>query len=200
MTEGFWAATGKTLFRNHPCGVLLGLRSLPERAGRGVVRAGQIVFKTGGAIEMASERVHRGWRLGIALCAIGSISLLGCGGNHYTPVVGSVTLDGQPLDGVRVVFSPDAAKGNTATINCDGPAKDGHYELRTNAVTRSESGSGVPPGWYKVTIFAPETGGRKQPGPKHNIPQRYLHVTKTPLEIEVKDNPEPGAYDLKLTK
>jgi hypothetical protein len=115
-------------------------------------------------------------------------------------VAGSVTLDGQPVNGVRVVFSPDAAKGNTATINCDGWAKEGHYDLQTNAVTRGNSGSGVPLGWYKVTVFAPASGGRKQPGAKLDIPNKYFNVEKTPLEVEVKDNPEPGAYDLKLTK
>jgi hypothetical protein len=109
-------------------------------------------------------------------------------------------MDGQPVDDIRLVFSPDAAKGNTASISCDSLVKEGRYELRTNAVTRSNSGAGVPLGWYKVTVFIPQTGGRKQPGQKFEIPDKYMSVGKTPLEVEVKDNPEPGAYDLKLTK
>jgi hypothetical protein len=71
--------------------------------------------------------------------------IAGCGGNDGPPryqVTGSVTYDGQPVPGGRVLFTPD--RGNT------GPASvaeivEGKYE------TRSEKG--VIGGPHSVTIY-----------------------------------------------
>jgi hypothetical protein len=109
-------------------------------------------------------------------------------------------LDGKPLDGGILVFSPDPAKGNVSQISCSSPVKEGHFELQTIGITRSGSGSGVPPGWYKVILRTPQMGGRKQPGAQIEVNERFQNVEKTPLSVEVKDNPDPGAYDFKLTK
>lgn len=149
---------------------------------------------------MARKTVWRGWLLGAILCAVGSISLAGCGGVKRVPVAGTVTLDGEPLNGVVLTFAPDTAKGNNHQISCKGPVTDGHYDLQTIGITRSGSGSGVPPGWYKVTVMFPRTGTRKVQKKQVEINDKYLSLEKTPLEVEVKDNPEPGAYDIKLTK
>src|SRR2546430_2423977 len=102
---------------------------------------------------MATTMVRRGW-LSVGLPgALGLTFLVGCGGVRRVPVSGTVTLDGQPINGGNMVFTPDSAKGNTHRINCISPIiKDGHYTLETNGVTRDESGSGVPLGWYKVTF------------------------------------------------
>lgn len=147
---------------------------------------------------MIARRVRRGWRAWVILCALGLISLTGCGGVKRIPVAGTVTLDGKPLNGVLVVFSPDSAKGNTAPISATGQVTDGHYELQTNAVTRAESGPGVPPGWYKVTVTIPDIRKRRRSTIEFN--DKYKFVERTPLEVEVKENPEPGAYDFKLNK
>jgi len=178
---------------------------------------------------MIVARVGRGWLRWAILCALGSVALAGCGGVNHVPVAGTVTLDGQPLDGAVITFAPDAAKGNTAPISCSGPVTEGRYELRTTGTTRADSGSGVPPGWYKVTVSPQPKSGLSQPAapienkgitsrrrqlmaaqrqrssmpplpPSTPIPSSYLSVEKTPLEVEVKDNPEPSAYDFKLTK
>jgi hypothetical protein len=150
----------------------------------------------------ARKRIGRSCSRWAILCVLASVSLWGCGGGKRASVTGTVTLNGQPLNGVIVEFAPDAAKGNTAAINGSGVVTDGRYELRTTAVTRAESGQGIPPGWYKVTVNAPPMvvgKKKKQENKPPDIPAKYLTVGKTPLEIEVKDNPEPGAYDLKLT-
>jgi hypothetical protein len=127
-------------------------------------------------------------------------SVVGCGGVRRIPVAGTVTLDGQPFTGGHLVFSPDSAKGNTLRINCRGRIVDGHYDLETNGVTRSESGSGVPLGWYKVTFVMLEESTKKHPVVPINVNNKFRSVDTTPLSVEVKDNPEPGAYDFKLTK
>jgi hypothetical protein len=148
---------------------------------------------------MATKKIPRGRFPWIVLGIMTSIGLAGCGAKRL-PVAGSVTLDGKPVSGVVLTFSPNAAKGNTASISCSGPVTDGRYELRTIAITNANSGSGVPPGWYKVIVRVPDVKAKKLSLVKASIPDKYLSLEKTPLEVEVKDNPEPGAYDFHLQK
>jgi hypothetical protein len=109
-------------------------------------------------------------------------------------------VDGKPLNGGYLEFTPDAARGNTAAIVCISPIKEGRYNLETNGITRADSGAGVPPGWYKVTFRILEWSTKKRPLAPINVPGKYMSVDTTPLAVEVKDDPEPGAYDFKMTK
>lgn len=144
--------------------------------------------------------VRRGWLSLAILGALALTSVVGCGGVKRVPVSGTVTLDGQPLNGGYLVFTPDTAKGNPHRISCTSRIKDGRYNLETNGVTRAESGSGVPPGWYKVTFRMLEFSTKKHPIAPINVHEKFTSVEKTPLSVEVKDNPDPGAYDFKMTK
>jgi hypothetical protein len=148
---------------------------------------------------MATKTVRRGWFPLAILCAIGLTSLVGCGVKRL-PVSGTVMLDGQPLDGGYLEFTPDTAKGNTAKVVGMSPIQKGHYTLETNGVTRSDSGAGVPPGWYRVTFRMLEFSTKKHPLTPPNVNDKFKSVDKTPLSVEVKDNPDPGAYDFKMTK
>lgn len=176
---------------------------------------------------MATKRVRRDLLVWAILGGLASVTLFGCGGVKRIPVAGTVTLDGKPMDDVIITFAPDAAKGNTAPITCKSPVKEGRYELQTTGTTRAESGSGVPPGWYKVIVIpqsknpfaqppapVPTKAGTSKRGQirnaqiqrsrkpktpaKNAIPAQYSTVEKTPLEVEVKDHPESGAYDFSL--
>lgn len=69
-------------------------------------------------------------------------SLVGCG-SPVAPVTGKVTLDGDPVEGAIVAFSPD---GGTGTSGAAKTGADGTYELV------SSLGGGVPPGKYKIAI------------------------------------------------
>jgi hypothetical protein len=149
---------------------------------------------------MATEGVRRR-RLSLAILgALALTSVAGCGGLRRVPVSGTVTLDGKPIDGGWVVFSPDTAKGNTHRINCRSRIKGGRYDLETNGVTRDDSGPGIPLGWYKVTFMMLEESTKKHPIAPIDVNDKFRSPEKTPLSIEVKDNPEPGAYDIKFTK
>src|SRR5690348_600228 len=97
----------------------------------------------------ATKTVRRGWLPRAVLCAFGLTFLAGWGVKRV-PASGKVTLDDQPLNAGVLVFPPDASKGNKSYISCTSPVKEGRYELQTHGVTRSDSGGGVPPGWYKV--------------------------------------------------
>lgn len=155
---------------------------------------------------MATKRDEQRRLLPAVVCVLGLLPLGGCGGSAWdcAPVGGTVTVDGQSLDGgYVVVFNPDASKGNTVRAACLGRVNNGRYEIASSGVNRSEKGAGAPLGWYKVSLehfgstsnpFKDKSGNRQTA----NVPKMYLNSEKTPLEIEVVANPKPGAYDLQL--
>jgi hypothetical protein len=149
---------------------------------------------------MVTEMVRRGRLVLLAFCALGILFLSGCGPKRV-PAGGTVELDGKPMEGGILYFQPNAAKGNTAQVNCSSPIKGGRFQLQTAGIERSDSGSGVPPGWYKVTLRVNMPGEKPIfPGqPAIQVNPKYLNAETTDLEIEVVENPQPGAYDLKLT-
>jgi hypothetical protein len=130
------------------------------------------------------------------LGACGLLALASCGnGLKLVPVTGTVTLDGKPLSRCTVTFIADASKGNNVAVSLVGRAGDqGEYTLRTIAVKASEGGIGAPLGWYKVTLRAGPND------PELKVKADYLDPNRTPLSIEVVEDPKPGAYDLKLFK
>jgi hypothetical protein len=118
--------------------------------------------------------------------------LAGCGGPKLYPVSGTATLDGKPLAGFLVAYTPDPEKGQPARMDCAGRiGKDGRYSLLTDDGFKQYKG--VPPGWYRVTISSPDD----VPLP---VNKKYTSIKTTNLLIEVVADPPPGAYDLKFTK
>jgi hypothetical protein len=122
------------------------------------------------------------------------VVLPGCRGIKRIPVSGSVSLDGKPLSVGVVNFFPDTEKGNDHRIAALGPAKSGSYTLATTAVRNYDNGMGVPVGWYKVCLLTDIPGAEDL-----KIHPRFKDPNKTPISIEVVENPGPGAYDIKFT-
>ncbi len=138
----------------------------------------------------------------LASCAAAMLFLAGCGnGPARVSAGGTIEVDGKPLEGGILYFNPDPTRGNNARVNCSSPIRNGRFELQTAGVERSESGSGVPLGWYKVSVRV------NMPGQPPLFPGQaavaidpiYLDREKTPLALEVVENPAAGVYDLKLT-
>jgi len=95
------------------------------------------------------------WNALLALVVIGVVFSLGCpqqGADRPKtfPVSGTVTLNGQPVEGAIVTFVPTAG-GKGATGRTDASGK---YTLTTFA-----SGDGAVPGQYNVKIVKFETTG-----------------------------------------
>jgi hypothetical protein len=153
---------------------------------------------------MVIETVRRARIVLMAFCALGILFPTGCGPGapRRVPAGGTVTLDSKPLEFGILYFNPDVSKGNTARVSCTSPVRDGRFELQTAGIERSESGPGVPLGWYKVNLRVNMPGELPIfPGqPAIQINRLYLDAENTPLSIEVVDNPEPGHYDIKLEK
>ncbi len=131
--------------------------------------------------------------------AVWAVACLGCGdpGPQLEPVSGTVTVGGKPLAAGTVAFRP--AAGNPTQhhpVGAIGP--EGRYELSTLGKP------GAPPGKYKVLVFAdanttPGKAAHPQP-PVWLIDKKYTSEPTTDLTAEVVPSPEPGRYDLKLTK
>lgn len=128
-------------------------------------------------------------------------TVVGCGdsGGNLVPVVGKVTVDGQPLTtGTgNVSFRPE--KGNANRQEPAGAIEpDGSYRLSTAGK------EGAPPGRYRVLVVDVEPIDPKNPFPygkrKSHVSYKYSDPKTTDVVIEVVPSPAPGAYDLKLRK
>jgi hypothetical protein len=140
----------------------------------------------------------------------------GCG-RRLVKLEGTVTLDGQPLEGATVTFVPEGGSGPSAS---GLTGSDGVFSLTTRT-----SGDGVAPGAYKVTVtksVVPEVAGTEQPNtsdpqsmmkamkeyadkhkqakdsgkkPAAAIPAQYSNAEKSPLKCQV---PPDSPVEFKL--
>jgi hypothetical protein len=136
----------------------------------------------------------------------GSVALVvGCdnsGGNKLLPVVGKVTVDGQPLtvgSGINSSVSFRPEKGSASAQEPAGTIdENGTYRLFTNGK------EGAPPGRYHVLVSVMERFDPKSPFPygkrKSYVNAKYGELKSSDLVLEVVPSPAPGAYDLNLKK
>ena len=128
----------------------------------------------------------------------------GSGVGRTVPVSGKVMLNGDPVTArtALVLFKPDGSRGNTSPFEPAGTVDaEGHYTLTT------QGKNGAPPGWYQVIVTAreeappahPKTPQQHRPVVRSLLPAKYGQANTSGLSIEVVENPEPGAYDLKLS-
>jgi hypothetical protein len=135
--------------------------------------------------------------LGCCLCGVVLCVLAGCDRDETTVrVEGKVLVDGQPLTVGTVIFTPDAAKGNTSQHEPRG-------KLDANGVYRvylAKDREGVPPGWYKISISAQRLKDAKDPYSYVSvIPAKFANPETSGLALQVVDNPAAGAYDIALS-
>jgi len=148
---------------------------------------------------MAAVLSRRQRTVFVAVCAFGLLCVAGCGPKRV-PATGSVELDGKPLEGGIIYFNPNTAKGNNAAVSCSSAIENGHFQVRTTGMERSDTGPGVPLGWYKISFRVNMPGEKPMfAGPAVEINRKYLSAETTDLEVEVVEKPEPGHYDLKIT-
>jgi len=142
-----------------------------------------------------------------ALAALALFAALGCGQNNMVPVKGTVTLDGQPIEGALVKFIPKpGAASHEATAVTDA---SGNFSLGT-----LKDGDGAWRGVYKVCVqkimidpadmskipdlpggadpSSPKTEGasraqvmRAMKYKKNIFPKEYMNADTTPLEKTV---------------
>ena len=114
------------------------------------------------------------WCLAFAGCADTGPKLL--------PVVGKVTVDGQPVKAGTLSFRPDMAKGNSGKHEPYGEIDSaGNFRIFTNKK------EGAPAGWYKVAIVAgePVDVGNLSGQARWFANPKYASIATSGLNIEV---------------
>jgi len=97
--------------------------------------------------------------------------VLGCG-SEMQPVTGNVTMDGEPLAGVRVIFSPaEGARANSVGTT----DSNGAYSLN---YTRDDAGALL--GKYKVLVSKTKM---TEAGEKETLPRKYNQETTFTAEV-----------------
>ncbi len=131
------------------------------------------------------------------LLLTGLLVLSGCGGPVLPPLVpveGKVTVDGQDLTSGQVVLVFKEATPNA-------PPSVGQIESGGTYKVATGGKNGAPLGKYKILVNPPMLPPASGTGPpKIPFHKKYSKLETTPLAFEVVANPQPGAYDLKLTK
>jgi len=138
------------------------------------------------------------------VCALTVITGCGPAGEKFVPVRGRITVERKPLPKGIIGLLPDRDKGNERGQSSLGDIQpNGSFEVITAGKT------GVPPGWYKVLVWAtddPNAGGNPW-GPdgrprKINwlTHSKYAAYETTDLAVEVVDEPPPGRYDFDLAR
>jgi hypothetical protein len=130
-----------------------------------------------------------------ALAAFMLVALTGCGGPTLIPVQGRVSLDDKPLTTGKVIFHPDAEKGNkSGQIAVGDIDAQGSYTLSTGTK------QGAIAGRYKVAVNAMKPFDPEKPYVPEVwlIPRKYGDPQKSGLSIQIVESAAAGGYDLKL--
>lgn len=134
---------------------------------------------------------------------VAAIAFSGCGpgvqNGNLVPVVGTVTLDGQPLAGASVTF---VGAGSTPGLGGVGISDDsGKFEI-----SHFRAGKGLDPGEYKVVV-SKLVLSNGQPIPagtvsvaelstRDLVPRRYSDFNNATLSVTVTPGGEPVSLDL----
>jgi hypothetical protein len=124
------------------------------------------------------------------------LSCGGCGGQEgdLVTVEGIVTLDGQPMSGVQVVFDQPELGPNKNIGYAGRTDEQGRYALRP----LGSDGAGAPPGAYRVSLTTVETMDPSRddsPMTPERIPPAYRGGKLTFTVTE--DGTDQANFDLK---
>jgi hypothetical protein len=139
-------------------------------------------------------------RAGGCLLAAGALVALasGCGGNkgpRLYPVKGVVRINGEPAQGVNVMFTPVAPPegGATPLSPAAVTGEDGSFRLMS-----FKPGDGAPAGDYRVTVIFPMNRFNKHLSGIDRLKGRFANpkTSRLTAKVELKSNDLPP-FDLK---
>jgi hypothetical protein len=140
-------------------------------------------------VEHLPWSMHCRWTMGVCLLWVGVVGISGCGpSDGRLAVSGSVTVDGEPLDGAAINFQP--ATG-TRGHSSGGPVQTGSFRVAAE--------QGLLPGTYRVTIIAMKKTGRMIEDPqKGRVPELVqVRFREFPGEVTVASG-ETNEYQFNL--
>jgi hypothetical protein len=137
----------------------------------------------------------------IGLAATGLLSLLaftGCGDSDVRvetfPVTGSVSFDGKPPAGAKLVFHPAKVEGDTLGAAPNARVgDDGSF-----SVSSYGANDGAPPGEYTVTVEWYKVNEEGGPGP-NVLPPLYASPTTSPIKVTINAGAPTALEPIKIT-
>lgn len=93
------------------------------------------------------------------------------------PAKGRVLVNGYPMRGGTVVFTPDAKRGARGPISMAVLDNNGAFQLA------SDAGPGAVVGWHRVTVAPPPSSPDLMAGL-----ERYRHPDLSNLQFEIRTN------------
>ena len=126
------------------------------------------------------------------------VSIVGCGdkGPPLGSVSGTVTLDGEPVEGAFVDFSP-LFEGGLELRAAEKTGSDGYFEMQYDLER-----NGVPLGKYQVQISTQDWEKQEDGSNKvipEKIPKHYVGIDSI-LEYEVVDGENVANFELTKKK
>lgn len=130
----------------------------------------------------------------VSLSTIVFLGLLGCGGDGLdrVPLMGTVTMDGAPLTGAVLSFTPAAGTPGEGALGVSDEA--GKFEV----ISSREGDTGIPAGEYTVRVsrrvlpdgspLPPDVPEADFPQSRESIPPPYSTI-QSPLKVVI---PEGG--------
>jgi hypothetical protein len=121
------------------------------------------------------------------------VAICGCGSSSNPATVqGVVKFNGAPLTFGRVLFEME---GQAGKVFLGSIGADGGYEIRESANI-----SGLPPGNYRVSIMAQQSGEMDErgnsPPPVNAVPEKYGNVATSGLTATVTNGKNKIDFDL----
>jgi hypothetical protein len=126
----------------------------------------------------------------VALAILVLVALPGCGGTKGGPatidVTGTITLNGTPVDGATVLFSPDIGSSDGRLASQATTDAEGRFKLSTH-VGGGKLKSGIVPGKYVIAISKLDTAPAKNTfsPPKNLLLPKYADPKTSLLTAEV---------------
>ena len=123
----------------------------------------------------------------VAAATLTQVAGCGSGASARSPVHGSVSYDGEPVDFGGIAFLPEDEAEGEHRPRVTGDFHDGHYDL--------DARRGPLPGKYRVQIYwhkktgkkVPGEGGRQKDEIKEGIPPKYNEKSELIRDVQ------PGA-------
>lgn len=129
-------------------------------------------------------------RVFVPVCfALNLMLFAGCSGGGEGSVIGTVTVDGTPVNGLEVIYTPvDPALGGEAIAYTQ---EGGKY-----ALIRGRGNTTIPAGEYKVSISVDEEDPTAEV-PRVTLGKNYTSPTNTELKASVSGGANTIDFDLK---
>lgn len=124
----------------------------------------------------------------VAMLAAVLAVVSGCGPKHpeTIPVNGSVALDGKPVEGAAVVFTPEEGRMATGTTDASG-----RFQLST-----FQLGDGALPGTHRVTVAKTSVDPADPEKVVFLVPKKYGNPATSGLSCDVQKEMGPVSFEL----